>query len=486
VNKTACRGLLGYRVLTLRNANGKDYGKLKLSDILSVSLLEDELSIRIVSYPYLNRKKKSRAQLSTTLTCENTSLAEKFTKEICKLARIPHPSEKVRRKFLVFINPFGGTGQAKDVFYNSCKPVFDASLTAELEVVETTHLGHAKEYVQSTDVARFAAIVVVSGDGLLNEVVNGLAANAHSANLQIPLGVVAGGSGNGLAATLNALDPVVASFNICKYQPKPLDIMKVSLNDTVQLGFLSVNWAMISDLDFESERYRFVGGFRFTLGAIVRVINLRVYSGKLHYLPLAKDVPRTVCGPRCMVCHQRAPAKREHLHDEVDEHSADGANGGDESGGQVGCEQAPMDARHTCYSPLPTLRIPTRLPQGAELEEWVAVEGEFVLVVAANVAAVSYDAVMAPHAHLSDGCIDLVWVPACARHEITSILLGLETGTHLRHPRLHYQKARAVMITPEGGKGCYDLDGEHVHGPCNTMLIESIPALCRVLAQPDG
>ena len=54
---------------------------------------------------------------------------------------------------------------------------------------------------------------------------------------------------------------------------------------------LQFAWAIIADIDFESERWRCCGGARFTWGGVVRAACLRKYSGRLWYLPAAAAAP---------------------------------------------------------------------------------------------------------------------------------------------------------------------------------------------------
>jgi hypothetical protein len=46
-----------------------------------------------------------------------------------------------------------------------------------------------------------------------------------------------------------------------------------------------VSWAIIADIDIESEKWRCCGPARFTVGALVRALCLRKYRGRLWYLP---------------------------------------------------------------------------------------------------------------------------------------------------------------------------------------------------------
>lgn len=48
---------------------------------------------------------------------------------------------------------------------------------------------------------------------------------------------------------------------------------------------LSVGWGLISDIDIESERLRAIGGQRFTIWSVHRLISLRTYKGTVSYKP---------------------------------------------------------------------------------------------------------------------------------------------------------------------------------------------------------
>lgn len=52
-------------------------------------------------------------------------------------------------------------------------PVF-ADSGIEVELLQTKHSGHAHSYITQSDLSSFHAVVSVGGDGLLNEIVNGL------------------------------------------------------------------------------------------------------------------------------------------------------------------------------------------------------------------------------------------------------------------------------------------------------------------------
>ena len=50
------------------------------------------------------------------------------------------------------------------------------------------------------------------------------------------------------------------------------------------MGFLSLGWGLLADIDIESERLRVLGGARFTIWAAARLLTLKTYRGKIYYL----------------------------------------------------------------------------------------------------------------------------------------------------------------------------------------------------------
>jgi sphingosine kinase len=155
-----------------------------------------------------------------------------------------------------------------------------------------------------------------------------------------------------------------------------MDLIKVVQDDLTAPGqftppvfsFLSVNWGIVSDVDFESEQYRFLGNARFTVGAVVRLLDLRRYRGTISYRPVAGseanfDQYRRFCSEACPSCAKQVTTY-------ADAHLPD------------------MD-------------------QSAD--DWVELESDFVLAVGCNVAWLGSDINMAPYAHLGDGCIDLIY-----------------------------------------------------------------------------
>lgn len=149
------------------------------------------------------------------------------------------------------------------------------------------HQNHAFEYVQTADLSQFSGILVVSGDGLIYEVINGLMNRPDwSTVIKIPVGQLPGGSANGLACTISYLTneyykdlgtpefSALMAFYFTKSVPSPMKLMRIQLESGKILhSFLNVEWGLAGDVDLESERYRFLASQRFLVGTLARLIS---------------------------------------------------------------------------------------------------------------------------------------------------------------------------------------------------------------------
>ncbi|MGH0160446.1 UNVERIFIED_CONTAM: hypothetical protein FKN15_039333 [Acipenser sinensis] len=333
---------------------------------------------------------------------------------------------------------------------------------------------HAHELLREADLSQWDALVILSGDGLLFEVVNGLMERADWEDaVRKPLGILPGGSGNAVAASVNHYSGSQAlsseelllscTFLLCKGLVSPLDLASVTTaSGQRHFSFLSVAWGFVSDVDIESEKYRRVGAARFTVGTLMRLAALRVYRGRLAYLPaqelpapgLAEGCPDLPGGasPRCL------PSKSHSA-----PHTLYNSSNSNNSG------KAPLPG---VQGPADVLLAP--LDQSVPAHWTVVKEEHFVLVLAVYQSHLSQDLLAAPKATLGDGLLHLFYVRAgISRAALLHLFLAMEKGTHLelRCPHLSYVPVRAFRLEPCTPKGVITVDGEAVeYGPIQAQV----------------
>ncbi|TMW55214.1 hypothetical protein Poli38472_013105 [Pythium oligandrum] len=366
------------------------------------------------------------------------------------LATHPATFPLPRRKYLVYINPVGGAGKAKQIYAADVAPLFQCS-NIECEVVVTQHQAHATEHIGTVPLNTYDCVVAVGGDGLLSEIVQGIMKRDDwKRMIRQPLGIIPGGSGNALAASLLARSKekttaLNAAYALSKGTAQDLDMATI-LNDhqEVMYSFLSLSWAFIADVDFGSERFRMFGGFRFTIAIVSKLLSsLRPLNGKIRYL--------------CSENDSSPPTK---YHERP--HGYDG-------------EVAPV---FDCYAARPDQKEPH--VQG----EWKELNGPFHLFWGMNVTHGASDAEVAPSASMNDGYYHLVCIQSpFSRLDLLRVMLGLEDGSHVNHDEVHVIRTRAFTLHAEDSSDLIGVDGELFNGP--HIQVEVHRALGRIVCLPS-
>ncbi|CAL8333603.1 unnamed protein product [Merluccius merluccius] len=363
-------------------------------------------------------------------------------------------------RVMLLVNPQSGKGQALGLYNGHIQRMLsEAEVPHTLLITERKN--HARELVREADLSQWDALVIISGDGLLYEVINGLLEREDwEQAIHTPLGILPGGSGNALAASIHHYSgaPLVSSeellvscgFILCKGLVSRMDLISVHLSSGQRLfSFLSLAWGFVADVDVESEKYRHVGAARFTVGTLVRLASLRVYRGRLSYLPVADgdDTERGVI-----------PNGAQHtFHNSCNSNNALKAKRRD----------PPM-----LTGPTDTLLAPVDRPVPSD---WVVVpEEDFVLMLAMYQSCLAEDLLAAPNATLDQGVIHLMYVKAgITRASLLKLFLAMEKGTHLATscPHLEYSRVRALRLEPYAPKGLITVDGEAVeYGPVQAQV----------------
>lgn len=114
------------------------------------------------------------------------------------------------RRILFLVNPKAGTGRADKVFKEVEIMVSRANI--KYDVLQTTHQGHAADQVQELELEQYDSLVVVSGDGLVNEALNGMMRrwDWEEAIKKLSIGHIPAGTGNGLSKSITSISGEVA------------------------------------------------------------------------------------------------------------------------------------------------------------------------------------------------------------------------------------------------------------------------------------
>ncbi|KAM7394033.1 hypothetical protein PAMP_020860 [Pampus punctatissimus] len=359
---------------------------------------------------------------------------------------------------------------------------------------------HARELVREADLSQWDALVIMSGDGLLFEVINGLLERPDwEEAIRTPLGILPGGSGNGLAASVHhysGSSPVSSEdllvscgFLLCKGLVSRMDLVSIHLLSSPRLfSFLSLAWGFVADVDIESEKYRHVGAARFTVGTLVRLASLRVYKGKLAYLPVTEDSnnqqglrnnmtqhcdnpPSSLCPAATLSRPSRDSPLLNTLHNSC--HSNNSLK-------LRRTESTPSrSATKALAGPSDSLLPPLEQPLPSD---WVVVpEEDFVLMLAMYQSHLAEDLLAAPDATPDDGTIHLFYVRAgISRTALLRLFLAMEKGAHLATNCQHlvHTKVRALRLVPYSPKGIITVDGEVVeYGPVQAEVHRGLARL---------
>ncbi|RYR07093.1 hypothetical protein Ahy_B05g074411 isoform A [Arachis hypogaea] len=200
---------------------------------------------------------------------------------------------KTPPKMLVILNPRSGRGRSSKVFHNIVEPIFKLA-GFRLEVVNTTHAGHAKKLASTVDISTCPdGIICVGGDGIINEVLNGLLCRDNQKEgISIPIGIIPAGSDNSLVWTvLGVRDPVSAAMAIVKGGLTATDVFAVEWiqSNKIHYGLTVSYYGFVSDVLELSEKYqqRF-GPLRYFVAGFLKFLCLPRYSYEVEYLPASK------------------------------------------------------------------------------------------------------------------------------------------------------------------------------------------------------
>ncbi|XP_068606160.1 sphingosine kinase 1-like [Brachionichthys hirsutus] len=405
-------------------------------------------------------------------------------------------------RVLILVNPHSGRGQALQLFTGHVQGMLTEAAVPYTLVI-TEHQNHAREVVKKADLSQWDALVIMSGDGLLFEVINGLMEREDWREaIQTPLGILPGGSGNALAASVHHYSQSPPAWNeelllscgfiLCKGLVGSLDLVSIHLASRRRLfSFLSLAWGFVADVDIESEKYRHVGAIRFLMGTLVRLASLKIYQGRLAYLPVGEvaEPPKGGVVAARPSSTPRHPSLGSSLPCQLIPSNSPNQNSRH--------KQSSTNSNHNIITKSSSNAFHTKRPESQSEpvdallpgldqpvpESWTVVkEEDFVLVLAIYQSHLAEDLWTAPGAMADDGMIHLLYVTAgISRPALLRLFLAMEKGAHFACgcPHLVYEKVKALRLEPISPQGVITVDGETVeYGPVQAQIH---PGLARLI-----
>lgn len=327
--------------------------------------------------------------------------------------------------------------------------------------------------------------------------------------IKIPLGHIPCGSGNGLCAAAlhhaeyvelcfsfimfnfiktlkffivhsEPFDLVSSVFNVITGDNLPMDIIKAQTSkQEVRYSFLSIVFGIVSDVDIESEKFRFIGDLRFSIVAIQKIFSKKVFSGKLWYLPARDDstMKHLNSDMKCrknslhyqredgvvqsednetLNCHQNEAAKsstEDEKFNDCDVEKSKVQNG-------VLNDQRMINESTTTCSPF----IHTNLPDFDEEipETWKLIEDDFVGLLFLSLSHIGNNVFSAPKATFGDGIIHCMrFHGGMSRTELVKVMTNFPTGEHVNVNNLSMYEARAFRLeSTSSTSDIITMDGE--------------------------
>ncbi|CAL8471765.1 g11307 [Coccomyxa elongata] len=379
------------------------------------------------------RKRCDWKPIRLVLKSSNAELVQEWATKVREAIRMQPQRPST---LLVLINPFGGARRARAIWQHTVWPILDRA-GVKCTAIETEREGHAREVVQALSLAElqtYDGIVAVGGDGLFQEVLNGLlgvrgaggAAGQLAAHLR--LGHIPAGSTDAVAFSLNGTrSQATAALHIALGDRTPLDVMRLDMESGGHRYAVCVaSYGYMGDLMRLSERLRFLGPARYGIAGAITLLRGRAYNAEVAFLPSdpVLDKARRECRAECEVCGPGSPTRA-----------------------------AGSDARFMTSSR-------RALDEGG----WVNRQGRYKSIMAVVTACRSDMSVngLAPEAHLADGRLQLVLVRDTSRFHYLRFMASIPR-CGVRPEKFSFVEAldcTAVALTPRGPESCWNVDGE--------------------------
>ncbi|CAE6433423.1 unnamed protein product [Rhizoctonia solani] len=429
---------------------GEDEKKTpKLSTSLKNVLYAEALPGNIVKIATLASKKKSHRLVIVEGEIHEPDTVESAQVWVNELMGSAYGDVPPRRRFKVFVNPAGGQGKAVQLFEKKVKPILLAA-HAEVDAVVTGHAKHAIELAQECALD-FDALLTVSGDGLVFEVLNGFRKRPDAAKaFSLPVCPIPAGSGNALSISLfgpeDGFDVAVAALNAIKGRRMPYDLCSFTQDGETSVSFLSQAIGLMADLDLGTENLRWMGDARFVAGFLRGVVSNKPCAMTLSIKMANNDKAQMV----------------ETLH----KFKADPKSATEPTSPVTEDQEYGISPRFD--------------QEDVNGPGWFTFDKPVLYVYSGTMPYVSRDLMAFPVALPSDGMVDITVQELVPRPLMVKMISGGETGEQFWLPTQHYFKAEAYRLRPHASSGHLSIDGERF--PYKEFHVETLKGLGTTLS----
>ena len=200
-----------------------------------------------------------------------------------------------KRKFLAFINPIGGKGNALSLWEKAEKIFSKAEI--QIDKIITSEQKQAYNHILTLDPMAYDGFITCSGDGIVHEIINAIFHRDEETKNKFlercAICTLPAGSGNALSKAISTYsgddDNRVERhcYYLIKGKTKKIDVQELQLKGVEKkiYSVVAFMFGFLADCDLDSECLRCIGMFRTTLMGAVRYFCLRDYFACFYYLP---------------------------------------------------------------------------------------------------------------------------------------------------------------------------------------------------------
>ncbi|XGW04615.1 hypothetical protein V3C99_015645 [Haemonchus contortus] len=454
---------------------------ISIDDIVGVRIEHEDnastSSVVVENFPLVKNRRTYRPQ---RVNFSSLNEAQSFRNSLQNRLSRRHPphllKKELNNRVLVLINPFSGQQQAEKLWAIHGAKVLQAA-SIKSDIIRTEYRQHATEIMLDLDIDRYDAVLVMSGDGLVTEIICGLIMRKDRERaLKFPICHVPGGTSNALAAAIcytcnEPFSPRNLFILECclmatrpRYLPLRLYVVETQYDGTRSM-FMSATWGLIADIDLGSERFRWAGMIRLHIEAILRILQLdkvATYRARLSYIPV--NCKRTSRNTMLRFNCDRKLFGEGHF-DYIDVYQATG----DEPQRNANFSSMEEALEGTSLVKIPPLDHPLD-------ETWETVEGNWVMANVSTLSHLGSDIPFLPSARLDETTMYLTlidWNTVKSRLHVGHLFTFMEGSKHLAHPCMQIIPVKAVRIEPLSEEGHFAIDGEPFRSGSSFQVVPS-------------